>query len=86
VPIALEKESFLPSLEVCAQFVRQRREDWYVTIGLPLGVGDVDLGRITGPQFERATAVRVGHGIPRRYFAGFSTFARLRPIRHYISD
>jgi hypothetical protein len=50
VPIALEKESFLPSLEVCAQFVRQRREDWHVTIGLPLGVGDVDLGRIAAEQ------------------------------------
>jgi hypothetical protein len=32
------------------------------------------------PQYERAPAVRVGHGIPRRYFAGFSTFASLRPI------
>jgi hypothetical protein len=50
VPIALEKESFLPSLEVCAQFVPQRREDWHVTIGLPLGVGDVDLGRIAAEQ------------------------------------
>jgi hypothetical protein len=27
------------------------------------------------PQYERTPAVRVGHGIPRRYFAGFSTFA-----------
>jgi hypothetical protein len=26
------------------------REDWHVTIGLPLGVGDVNLGRIAAEQ------------------------------------
>jgi hypothetical protein len=46
VPIALEKKSFMPSLEMCAEFVRQRREDRNVPISLAFGMGDVDLGRM----------------------------------------
>jgi Tn3 transposase DDE domain len=32
------------------------------------------------PQYERAPDIIVDHGLPRRYFAEISNFARLRPI------
>jgi hypothetical protein len=43
---------------------------------------ETDVGQVVstpGVADERAPAVRVDHGLPRRYFAEISTFARLRP-------
>jgi hypothetical protein len=87
------KESFLPSLEVCAQFVPQRREDWHVTIGLPLGVGDVDLGRIAAEQqilhANMDELVDAGTGLEQRLdhqsvFA-LDTVGRLNEPLHFVA-